>query len=130
MIAQSGIQVKKVGYETLKNRGVDIVQNKELKNSILYLYEDTFLTMERSFSWNIQDAKREYLLQNFSSSSGGDRILYTPYNYDFIISDPYFNSIIRTTKVQRGFFKRVINGTLDETRKTLELVTRELNIKP
>ncbi len=126
--AHGNIQVKKVGYETLKNRGVDIVKNKELKNSILSLYEDTFMLMERYFTWSIDDNTKEYLLRNFSSSSGGDRVLYTAYNYDSVLSDPYFNSILRTTNLQRLFFRGVIKQALEDTKKTIELVKKELKI--
>ncbi|MFT6796607.1 MAG: hypothetical protein ACJART_001751 [Maribacter sp.] len=49
MHADGQIQIKKVGYETLKNRGVDIVLNKELKNSILHLFEDAYVLMSNSF---------------------------------------------------------------------------------
>ena len=129
MNAHGQIQIKKVGFETLKNRGVDIVQNKKLKNSILHLFEDSYSEMSNSFSWNITDNKRNYLLKNFNPKSGGDRIIYSPHDYELVISDHYFNSLIRTSKIQRGYFHNVISSTLEDTRKTKALVNNELNTK-
>lgn len=123
----TNIQIKKVGYETLKNRGVDIIRNKEVKNSILHLYEDSLSAMMLSFNWSIWEHKTDYLLKHFSPSSGGDRIIYAPYNYELVISDTYFKSMILTTKVQRDFFHGVMSSTLEDTQKTKGIVNEELN---
>jgi len=125
--AHGDIQIKRVGYETLKNRGVDIIRNKELKNSILHLYEDSYVIMKNTFTWTIGDQIRDYLLKNFNPTSGGDRILYSPYDYDYVISDNYFNSLIQTRKLQRQYFHGVISSALEDTRKTKTLVSKELN---
>jgi len=124
---QGDIQIKKVGYETLKNRGVDIIRNKELKNSILHLYEDSYVIMNNTFTWSIRDQSRDYLLKNFNPIGDEDRILYSPYDYDYVISDNYFNSLIQTRKIQRNYFHGVISSTLEDTRKTKTLVSKELN---
>jgi hypothetical protein len=127
--ADGQIQIKKVGYETLKNRGVDIILNKELKNSILHLFEDSYVLMSNSFKWKLDDKKSDYLLKNFNPSPSEDGILYSPYDYDFVISDNYFNSLLQTHQLQNGFFLSVISYALEDTRKTKALVSKELNIK-
>ncbi len=127
--ADGQIQIKKVGYEALKNRGVDIILNKELKNSILHLFEDSYVLMSNSFKWKLDDKKSDYLLKNFNPSPGEDGILYSPYDYDFVISDNYFNSLIQTHQLQRNYFHNVISYALEDTRKTKVLVSKELNIK-
>ncbi|MEH6770952.1 DUF6090 family protein [Maribacter arcticus] len=123
------IQIKKVGYETLKNRGVDIVLNKELKNSILHLFEDSYVLMSNSFKWKIEDKISDYMLKNFNPSPSEDGILYSPYDYGFVISDNYFNSLMQTHQLQTGYFHSVISYALEDTRETKALVTKELNIK-
>jgi hypothetical protein len=129
MHADGQIQIKKVGYETLKNRGVDIVLNKELKNSILHLFEDAYVLMSNSFKWKIDGNISDYLLTNFNPSPSEGGILYSPYVYDFVISDNYFNSLMQTHQLQRNYFHNVISNALKDTRKTKALVTTELNIK-
>lgn len=122
-----GVQIKNVGFETLKNRGVDIISNQELRKRILFLYEDSYANLDRTFQWNFSDEVNPYKNRHFSPTSGGDRILYRANDYGFVISDPYFNSLVRHNNIQRRYFKRVMAATLEDTQKVKEMIQKEIN---
>ena len=59
-------------YETLRNNGIDIIQNEELKNKIVFLYENRFASIIGDWDrweWNInQDITMPFFTENIEGS--------------------------------------------------------------
>lgn len=115
-----------VGYESLKNSGFDIIQNDQLKNEIIRLFEliygNTQYRMDRigqTYS-TVTQMKLERLMRKPT----GYRL--TPYDFDKLVEDEIFLSWLYTIKNNRIWISGSIDESLQETKRVLELVKDEL----
>jgi hypothetical protein len=101
--------VSSVGHESLKQEGVEMIRNKELKKEIITLIEETkqviVLRLDRMMSYHTELVKlrQQYFLRlkNFD---------FTPFNFEKLVQDKCFYSWLKTVKFTRG---RVTNSVED-----------------
>jgi len=123
---RSDFNFSEVGYETLVNTGIDLVQNDSLKTEIVTLFEEAYPRMMSSFNWGQTDLEEQYFDQNFLPVSGGVRsLIWKPFDFDVQMNDPYFLTIIHKIKIQRKFYAFKIQRPLRESQKVLRLIKNE-----
>ncbi|WP_019669892.1 DUF6090 family protein [Eudoraea adriatica] len=118
--------LSEVGYESLKNVGLEIVQNKQLKKYIVLLFERNYKEIKSKIEQlnplinellNVRQ-KRFIRLQGFN---------FKPLDYPNLLIDIQFQSYMASLKEERGWFNRSLEDSLQETQKVLQLVKEELN---
>ena len=123
----SNFVFSEVGYETLVNTGIDLVQNDSLKSEIVTLFEESYPRMIHVFTnWGKTDLEENYFDQNFLPISTGSGLIWKPFDFDVQMNDPYFLSIIHKSKIQRKFYARQMHPTLRVSERVLQLIKDEL----
>jgi hypothetical protein len=121
-----GELLSKVGYESLKNVGLEIVQNKQLKKYITFLfegvYQDRNSKMARLERMNIEFVKVRQ--QRFMRKSGFN---FEPFDYANLLNDLHYQSWLATIKNNRGWLTNSLEDSLEETQRVLQLIKDELN---
>ncbi|MGB5357167.1 MAG: DUF6090 family protein [Eudoraea sp.] len=118
--------LSEVGYESLKNAGLEIVQNKQLKKYIVLLFERNYKEITSKVKQLnplinqllIVRQKRFMRLQGFN---------FEPLDYPNLLIDRQFLSYISSLKDERGWLTRSLEDSLEETHKVLQLLKEELN---
>jgi hypothetical protein len=124
-IYDSGEKLSLIGYESLKNTGIDIIQNKELKNRIINLYESVFESSKGRLDRN---GKMYMDIINIRQ----DRFLrrpgfrFEPFNYDQLLRDDYFYSWLVTISDNRSWANSSVNKSLEVAREVLQAINVEL----
>lgn len=117
----------KVGYESLKNVGFEIIQNDTLQKGIRGLFEETYPRMMKSFNWASPDGTQpEYLDHHFLPISGDRNLIWKPYNFEVQMKDNYFKTLIHKIKIQRNFYKLSVNQALSNSESVLQHLKEEL----
>ena len=113
-----------MGYEELKNVGFDIIRNETLKNEILKLFEVTYSSKIQKLKWfdQIDPYREKNLYDNFKDSKG----FLKPINYDSLLLDNYYISMITALKIQRSYWVEMLNECKLETQKLNNLINDEL----
>lgn len=115
-----------VGYESLKNSGFDIIQNEQLKNEIVSLFELIYgnaqYRMDRIGQTYPTVTKMK--LERLMRKPTGYR--FSPYEFDKLAKDEIFLSWLYTIKNNRMWISGSIDESLQETERVLELVKDEL----
>lgn len=111
------------GFENLKNEGIDIILNEDLRNEIIKIFNVTYDgTNNRFREAKIRHSHQyQYIDENFETgmnevSLGG---FLHPYNVDKTFNDNYFFSIISSFIYTRAHLKYYLKMNLDETEKLL-----------
>jgi len=115
-----------VGYESLKNSGFDIIQNDQLKNEIVSLFELIYGNLQyridrigQTYSI-ITQMKLERLMRKPTD------FRFSPYDYDSLLEDEIFLSWLYTIKNNRIWISGSMEESLLETERVLQLVKDEL----
>ena len=113
-----------MGYEELKNVGFDIIRNEALKNEILKLFEVTYSSKIQKLKWfdQIDPHREKNLYDNFTDSKG----FLKPINYDSLLLDNYYISMISALKTHRSYWIEMLNECKLETQKLYQLINNEL----
>jgi hypothetical protein len=123
--SSEGTILSYVGYESLRNVGFDIIQDKTLKMEVMRLFE---LTYKKSQERNnrvgqvyaeVQKLKHERLMRR----SG---FKFAPMDYETLVNDQQFLSWLHTIKSNREWINHSMKESLLETRRLLELIKGEL----
>ena len=113
------------GYESFKNVGVEIIQNKALIQEIIYLFEDTYnksqTRIERMDQLFVEMVR---LRQKYLMRKSGFK--FTPFDYDSLITDKYFYSWITSIRNSRGWAENALEVSLEETKKVLRSIEQEM----
>lgn len=115
-----------VGYESLKNSGFDIIQNDQLKNEIVRLFELIYGNLQ----YRIDRIGQNYTTITQMSL---ERLMreptdyrYSPYDYQDLLEDELFLSWLYTIKNNRTWISGSREESLQETERVLQLVNDEL----
>jgi hypothetical protein len=124
-IDDSGNGLSLIGYESLKDAGLDIILNKPLKEEIINLYEATF----RKAIGRLDRTGRMYdeiikLRQERFMRIPGFR--FVPFDYNALLKDDYFISWLVTIADNRSWSKASLDKSLIEARRVLVLIHQEL----
>ena len=119
---------QKSGYESLKESGIGIISNENLKKEIVDLFENTYLIMEDRLKWGMAQNPSwdSYVVRNFSRASRLDTGIKHPRNLDFIAGDDYFFGLLELADGQRNFFKLFFEESLKGSTRVQMSIEREL----
>jgi len=125
---RGGFSYSKIGYESLKNIGFDIILNDSLRKSIITIYEEVYPKMMNSFKWgNEYNPQLEYFDHHFLPVSTEHGLSWKPYNFEVQMNDNYFKSLIHKLKIQRRFHKDNVAKALEKSKKGQQQLIDELN---
>lgn len=112
------------GYEVLKNKGLDIIENDSLKSGIVWLFDGTYEIQRGRMKYANRDEDRigAFIDENFELV---DEML-IPYEPSLILKDRYFRSLIRKLKSQRKSFKERTLQSKEVSETILKMIEREL----
>lgn len=115
-------------YETLKDVGLQVVTNKELRLGIARIYDQYYESMDRNHE--IENSvnfglMRPYFMHQFSDLAFWRSA--TPIDYDFVVNDPWFKNVVdyRLAVLEGNQLTTYLEAT-DEIRNVLELLDAEL----
>ena len=111
-----------VAYETMKNSGFDVVRNDQLKKEVVNLFELTYNTMQ--LRQNNLPVLWEFIRKRFMNAP--DDWSYKPFDFDQLIEEKEFHSLINDQKSNRRWILRAYQESLRETQKVLQLIKEEI----
>ncbi len=117
--------ISSVGYETLKNVGIEIIKNRKLKKEIIFLFEETYKNthtrIDRIEPSNIEITK---VRQGLFMRKPGFK--FEPFDYKSLLEDKIYKSWLLTIKNNRQWLNYSIENSLEETERVLQLIKDEL----
>ena len=118
--------LSEVGYESLKNVGLEIIQNKQLKKNIVGLFEGSYQVIKSKLDVVTYKNNELMRLQNkrFMRKQG---LKFEPFDYDSLFNDLEFLSSLNQSRDNRGWLTNSLEDSLEETQLVLQLVIDELN---
>ncbi|WP_445382972.1 DUF6090 family protein [Robiginitalea sp. IMCC43444] len=120
------LTIPKPGYESLKNTGFDIIVNEELKNAIIELFEVDYPILETSTT----DAGFDVIIENYLMANfyrNGINLI--PFDYNQILEDKYFFSIINRRYEFRFYHKFLIERAMFQTDSVKQLIVENITSK-
>lgn len=121
------------GYKLLQSRGIDLITDDSLRISITDLYERWYTYYMKYESERIQIAQsviKPYMIKNFYQErdttfwTGRKRI---PMNYDALMKDPEWTSIIQTNEGLAGVMINKARSLEDKIKKIQNRITSYLD---
>lgn len=112
------------GYEGLKNRGFEIIENVQLRQEVIVLFEKTIPQLSNFAEFLVSDMfVDDFIRRNFRVDEGRKHF---PIDPDKISRDNYFHSIVRNRFSARKELIRRTNLCVPEIAKVLQLIKNEL----
>ena len=118
--------MSEVGYESLKNVGLEIIQNKQMKKNIVGLFEGFYQVIKSKLDVVTYKNNELMRLQNkrFMRKQG---LKFKPFDYDSLLNDLEFLSSLNQSRDNRSWLNKSLEESLEETQIVLQLVKEELN---
>jgi len=132
LINTSGFKLSNIGYEAIKNAGLEIIQNDSLKKEIMIFFEEIQPRFHIELGWgDVDRADREkfideHFVQKAIKNSKRTDVYYIPFEPEKILQDYYFIALIYKTEGQRKYFIDKINDHREENQRIYNLVIEEL----
>jgi len=123
---------KSSGYEALVKHGVEIVQSKELQESIIDLYEISYIEIVENArlqegSWNaILPNWLELIYRDPSNFNSSDEHKASPFDYQEIVDSRIFRSFLTFNRSQRVYDIQVRINMLTKHQELIKLINKEL----
>jgi len=114
----------KDGYEMFKNSGFDKVTNDSTKQSIIYLFEEVYSTVERWGTYITGFAPTDYLM--WPKFFNRTRQTLIPLDYKDIVKSTEVRSYYTQTLTFNSLYLEALEGALEETEYVLRLINDEL----
>ena len=113
------------GFEVYRNTGFEIIQNKQLKEEIIDLFEVTYSKLERVHSYLESESKltRELVYNYYFMVDKGSMY---PFNYDRFLKEKKYKSLLIRIRANRGLLKDNIQDCLTESKEVLKHIKYEL----
>ncbi len=130
----TNLSLSYAGYEGLKNMGYHIITSDTLRNNIVELFELTqkHLLEEMEYFESFQPARQtqvdrlfSYDETKFDPATPFD-IPLIPNDYNVLLNDPTYLSMIKSVKVQRNIIAVILNENLRKSQKVLQFIKDEL----
>ena len=116
-------------YETLRNQGIDIVENDDLKNKIVFIYENRFAFITGDWDrweWNInQDITMPYFNEHIEGSLF-DRYLAQPNDFEQLKADQHFRNLLGVLYRTRSWGIELSESTLHDLDELISDLNAEL----
>lgn len=117
---------KRMGYESLKSRGLEIIKNENIKSQIIYLYDFEYAT-----SAEIMDLKKQMFLGSNSIFNEfletGDDGSRTPNNFNSLKNSAIFLNNITHITAEKAIFINFSSATLNKMEIAHAIIEKELN---
>ena len=123
-------------FETLKSRGFDLISNKNLRNSIIRLYDeyDPWLkSWDKRYIEVIFDAERNIYNTRFYDFWNGDyknpsiKGTMVPIDYESLKNDKEYKYLLRTQRNLIGWLiMKPVDNTLVEIKELTQMIEKEL----
>ena len=123
LFAKAIYSLSSVGYESMKNTGFHIVRNDQLKNEIINLFESTY-RKTKIFENSLPDLS-DFINKHFMHAPKGWS--YKPFDFDDLVKDREFRSMINLIKASRGVIRWSYEESLKESQGIIQLIKDELN---
>jgi len=113
------------GYESIKNAGFDIIRSDSMKDKILELFEISYKRIKEKTQWTNERSRESdnYLFTIFKVEM--PRSL-TPLNYNQILNDTRYLSLVVDMKSQRSWYTEDILDCLSQSEELIQLIKDEL----
>lgn len=133
----TNLSLSYAGYEGLKNMGYHIITSDILRNNIVELFELTqkHLLEEMEYFESFQPARQTHVDRLFSydetkfDPSNPFDIPLLPHDYNVVLNDTTYLSMIKSVKVQRNIIAVILNENLRKSQKVLAFIQDELHEK-
>jgi len=130
----TNLSLSTAGYEGLKNIGYNIISSDTLRNSIVELFEisQKNLLEEMAYFENFQPDRQTQIDKLFSydhekfDAANPFGVPLKPHNYESLVDDIVYMATIKSVKVQRNIIGVILNNNLQESKKVLQLINKEL----
>jgi hypothetical protein len=124
------IGISSAGYEGLKNAGLDVIINDSLRKHIVQVFEKTIPKLQSRFESNRQAnlLHMEYFKKNFYWGKTGNSEYsgLVPFDYNKLLTDNYYYSIIQHYDVSRRHFIDVTSVDMQELKKVRHMILDEI----
>ena len=113
------------GYESLKNAGFDIIRSDSMKDKILELFEISYKRIKEKTQWSNERSRESdnYLFTIFKVELPSR---FTPLNYNQILNDTRYLSLVVDMKSQRSWYTEDILDCLSQSEELIQLIKDEL----
>lgn len=121
--------VSTTSYEVLKNKGINIIQNKTLRKQIVDLYELSYSDMISKtlrLENQIRPAAQEHLVQNFETIGIEREAWLTPNNYEELLNDQVYLNIISQRLQMHNYWIFLKEVCLEQIDDLIKLIDQEL----
>lgn len=124
-IPKQDLFLSNIGYQALKDAGINIVTNKELANKILTLFEVTMpkILATNSLTNKGTESFDNHIVQNFTFVEGVGQI---PNDYESLFSDHFYISWIKAYQDGRIALIKTDKELIKEFEKVLGVIKNEL----
>jgi hypothetical protein len=126
---------KSSGYEALVSRGVDIIQSKELQESIIDLYEISYTEIAENTrltegNWHTMlPYWLELIYRDSGDFNGVDQHNAKPFDYQEIVESKMFRSFLTFNRSQRLVDIQLRNSAIKKNKELIELIDKDLLLK-
>jgi Family of unknown function (DUF6090) len=123
---------KSSGYEALIFNGVDIIQSKKLRESIIDLYEISYPdivenTRMQEGNWHVMYPHWiELVYREPSDFIAADQHEAKPFDYQEIIDSRIFRSFLTFNRSSRSVDIQLRNNAIEKTQELIDLINNEL----
>ena len=123
---------KSSGYEALVKHGVEIVQSKELQESIIDLYEISYIEIVENArlqegNWNaVLPNWLELIYRDPSAFNSSDEHKARPFDYQEIVDSRMFRSFLTFNRSQRVYDIQVRTSMIAKHQEIIKLINKEL----
>ena len=119
------LRISEIGYNYLENSNGKIIENVELRNEIIKLFESNYSSALQQLEWGRYDnpESHSFVDEYF------ERTPYAalkPYNGTELYNNRMFNSLLHKARSQRIYFIGIIEYQKKETQRVLQLIKDEL----
>ena len=113
------------GYESLKNAGFDIIQSGLMKDKILELYEISYKRIKEKAQWTNERGKEldKYI---FTIFKGEQPKLLVPLNYNQLLNDARYISLVVDMKEQRSWYIDDVLDCLSQSEELIQIIMDNL----
>jgi hypothetical protein len=126
---------KSSGYEALIDQGVDIIQSKELRESIIDLYEFTYPEITENTRLNEGNWSAmfphwlELIYREPSDFKAADQHNAKPFDYQEVVESRLFRSFLTFMRSVRMVDIQLRNRAIEKNKKLVDQINKELLIK-
>ena len=123
---------KSSGYEALVDHGVDIIQSKELRESIIDIYEISYPeiienTRLNEGNWSsIFPLYLELIYREPSDFTSVDEHKAKPFDYQEVVDSKMFRSFLSFNRSQRVYDIQVRTNAIEKNQELINLIDKEL----